>query len=291
MGELAKLLKNLSDTSGERVTKETAVDLQTSTNINRLVQEEYLKTAIKGAKEAEFMRKIFPVVKTASNRPRIIYLKSERYGAIGAYKGEAPIFKSKLIYRPVNIRKIWTLPLATEESIKDGDWDVLEWEIKKAGASIEHTINRDMLCQLIDNATYTVQDTTGDTQYFIEAYSQVASTKKMTPDIAILHPKYYAALLKNGLQHFPTLPGPKIRILNEDTKSEGAGGTKTWGYTNTNDVGGVIFSSSKAGAIAMKEDITVEGYSNPLNDLRGAVVYARYGATYLNPDAIGIIYK
>ena len=290
MGELARLLKKLSDTNGERITKETAVDLQTSTNINRLVQEEYLKTAIKGAKDAEFMRKIFPVLKTVSNRPRITYLESERYGAIGSYRAEAPIFKSKLIYRPVNIRKIWTLPLATEESIKDGDWDIIEWEIRKAGASIENTINRDMLSQLINNATYTVQDATGDTQYFIEAYSQIASTKKMTPDIAILHPKYYAALLKNGLQHFPTLPGPKIRVLNEDTTGS-AGGTKIWGYTNTNDVGGVIFSSSKAGAIAMREDITVEGYSNPLNDLRGAVVHARYGATYLNPDAISVIYK
>ena len=291
MGELARLLKKLSDTKGERVTKETAVDLQLSTEINRLVQEEYLKTAIKGSKEAEFMRKMFPVVKTVSNRPRIIYLESERYGVIGSYKAEAPIFKSKLTYRPVNIRKVWTLPLATEEAIKDGDWDVLEWEIKKAGASIENTINRDMLSQLIDNATYTVQDATGETQYFVEAYSQVASNKKMTPDIAILHPKYYAALLKNGLQHFPTLPGPKIRVLNEDTTGGDAVGTKIWGYTNSGDVGGVVFSSSKAGAIAMKEDITVEGYSNPLNDLRGAVVYARYGATYLNPDAISIIYK
>ena len=290
MGELARLLKKLSDTNGERITKETAVDLQTSTNINRLVQEEYLKTAIKGAKEAEFMRKIFPIVKTVSNRPRIIYMESERYGAIGSYKAEAPIFKSKLTYRPMDIRKIWTLPLATEESIKDGDWDVLEWEIKKAGACIENTINRDMLSQLIDNATYTVQDATGETSHFVEAYSQIASTKKMTPDIAILHPKYYAALLKDGLQHFPTLPGPKIRVLNEDTKGS-HGGTKAWGYTDSNDVGGVIFSSSKAGAIVIKEDITVEGYSNPLNDLRGALVYARYGTTYLNPNAIGIIYK
>ena len=286
MGELARLLKQLSEDSGERATKGTTRDLQLSTDINRLVQEEYLKTAIKGAKNAEYMRKIFPVLKTVSNRPRVTYIDSERYGAVGAYASEAPIFKSKLVSRPVTIRKIWTLPLAPEEIIKDGDWNILEWEVTKAGAAIENTINRDVLTQLASNATYTTQDALGDTQYFLDAYDKLASTKKVTPDIAILHPKYYAALLKDGLQNFPTLPGPKIRLLNEDIT-----GSKVWGYTNSNDIGGVIFSSSRAAAIVIREDITVEKYSNPLHDLRGAVVYARYGTTYLNPDAISVIYK
>lgn len=290
MGELAKLLKQLSGNTGVRATKETIKDLQVSATANRLIQEEYLETAIKGAKSAEFMRKILPVLKTVSNRPRVTYLESARYGAVGSYRAEAPIFKAKLVSRPVIIRKIWTLPLAPEEIIKDGDWNVLEWEIEKAGASIENTLNRDMLIQLIDNASYSVQDASGDPDYIFDAYDKVASTKKMTPDIAILHPKYYAAVLKAGMQNFPELPGPKIYILNEDTK-DGTSGTKVWGYTDSDDVGGVIFNSSKAGAIVVREDITVEKYRNPLHDLRGAVVYARYGTTYLNPDAVSIIYK
>ncbi|MCK4260599.1 MAG: hypothetical protein KAX49_16600 [Halanaerobiales bacterium] len=285
MGELARLLKEYSHVSKERMSKETSRELQLSTNIDKLVQEEYLKTAVKGAEEAAFMRKLFPVLKTISNRPKISYLKSERYGTHSAYIAQAPIFKDEVVSREAKIGKVWTLPLAPEELIADGDWDLIEWEVKKAGASIEHTLNRDMLVQLIDNATYSVQDASGDPDYFIDAYDTLATQKK-NPNVAILHPKYYAALLKSGLQNWPELPGPEIWVLNETSD-----GTKTWGYSSNDDVGGVLIDISRAGVIAMKTDITIEKYEEPLHDLRGAIVYARFGVTYLDPDSICVIYK
>jgi len=286
MREFTTLMNKRNQASGELIKKETAHELLLTTEIDSMIQEEYLKAAEHGAKDVALMRDILPTVKTRSNRGKVSYLTSGRYGVVGGYKSEAPIFKNKVNSRDFNIRKVWTLPYAPEELITDADWDIVAWEVEKAGASIEHTINRDAISALIDAfGVKTVQDSSGDVDKVLNAYSEIADGG-FYPNITILHPLYYKVLLQSSVVELTSLPGPKIHILYEETA-----GTLNWDYSASGDVGGIVFDSTKAGVIVIKKDISVENYKHPINDLRGAVVYAKFDITHLDPNAICYIYK
>lgn len=61
--------------------------------------------------------------------------------------------------------------------------------------------------------------------------------------------------------------------------------TYTWDYDSDGDIGMCVLDSKNAGAIVIRRDISVERYSDPIRDLIGIGVTARFDADRLHANA------
>jgi len=276
MGELADRLK-------EYVAKVQSHELSASEDLRRLTQKAYYNAVIAGAKRREFMRKILPVVKTGSHRVRVFTSDANGYASKGAYKGEPPIFHPKYTSVDAVTEKAWTLPLAPKELIEDAEFGLIENEVSLAGMRLENTLNQDAISELIDNAGHVKTfNPAGNNMLERIASACIAITNsQFTPTHIILSPDTY---FEEMIEH--TRPIFNDDILKWKTLAITANGSKNWGGNNPGDVKVVVLDASVAALILMKKDITVKKYSDPINDLRGAIVEAKYKIVIRKPNAI-----
>ncbi|RLG20757.1 hypothetical protein DRN74_04670 [Candidatus Micrarchaeota archaeon] len=281
MGELADRLK-------EYVAKVQSHELSASEDLRRLTQKAYYNAVVAGAKRREFMRKILPVVKTGSHRVRVFTSNANGYASKGAYKGEPPIFHPKYTSIDVVTEKAWTLPLAPKELVEDAEFDLIENEVSLAGMRLENTLNQDAISTLIDAAPNSVTcDGTSEIAAIEDACVYV-SDSQFTPTYLIATPKFYFDLV--SWQPSPIIYNKEQGgTLKWEMLAVTSNGDNNWGWKNTGDVGGVVLDAEMAALILMKEDITVKKYSDPLNDLRGAIVEMKYKVVVRKPKAICII--
>jgi len=283
MGELADRLK-------EYVAKVQSHELSASEDLRRLTQKAYYNAVIAGAKRREFMRKILPVVKTGSHRVRVFTSDANGYASKGAYKGEPPVFHPKYTSVDAVTEKAWTLPLAPKELIEDAEFGLIENEVSLAGMRLENTLNQDAISVLIDNAEHST--TCGATSYYqaIENACVYIANSQFTPTYIIATPRFFFRLATTG-------PMPPLNVPDKDYQGVltwrclpvASNGDENWAWENAGDVGAVILDAEMAGLILMKEDITVKKYSDPLDDLRGAIVEMKYKVVVTKPKAICII--
>ena len=277
MGELADRLK-------EYATKVQSHELSASEDLRRLTQKAYYNAVIAGAKRRELMRKILPVVKTDSHRARVFTSNANGYASKGAYKGEPPVFHPKYTSVDTVTEKAWTLPLAPKELIEDAEFGLIENEVSLAGMRLENTLNQDAISVLIDNAEH---EETWSMTAIGDACADVADSG-FVPTYLIATPDFYFNLVGST-------PSPIIYNKEQggplawEFLSVISNGDKNWGWTNAGDVGAVVLDAEMAGLILMKEDITVKKYSDPLDDLRGAIVEMKYKVVVTKPKAICII--
>ena len=281
MGELADRLK-------EYVAKAQSHELSASEDLRRLTQKAYYNAVIAGAKRREVMRKILPIVKTDSHRVRVFTSNANGYASKGAYKGEPPVFHPKYTSVDAVAEKAWTLPLAPKELVEDAEFGLIENEVSLAGMRLENTLNQDAISALIDSAEHELSiNALSYPEAIAEASNEVASSQ-FTPTYMIATPDFFfsafgsfeSPIMKNtnqgGLLNMVFLP-----VLSN--------GNKNWAWENTGDIGAVVLDAEMAGLILMKEDITVKKYSDPLDDLRGAIVEMKYKVVVTKPKAICII--
>jgi len=278
MGELADRLK-------EYVAKAQSHELSASEDLRRLTQKAYYNAVIAGAKRREFMRKILPVVKTGSHRVRVFTSNANGYASKGAYKGEPPVFHPKYTSVDVITEKAWTLPLAPKELVEDAEFDLIENEVSLAGMRLENTLNQDAISTLIDNAGHSETCDGGSPLTAIQNACTDVSDSQFTPTYMITNLKFLFSAFSIIQTPFMTEGGS----LNIRYISITSNGDNNWGWENAGDVGAVVLDAEMAGLILMKEDITVKKYSDPLDDLRGAIVEMKYKVVVTKPKAICII--
>ncbi|RLC73773.1 MAG: hypothetical protein DRI26_00015 [Chloroflexi bacterium] len=278
MGELADRLK-------EYVAKVQTHELSASDDIRRLTQKAYYNAVVAGAKQREFMRKILPVVKTSSHRVRVFTSDANGYASKGAYKGEVPIFHPKYTSIDAVTEKAWTLPLAPKELVEDAEFGLIENEVSLAGMRLENTLNRDAISTLIDNAGHSETCDGASPLTAIQNACVNVSDSQFTPTYMITNLKFLFTAFSITQTPFMTEGGS----LNIRYISITSNGDNNWGWENAGDVGAVVLDAEMAALILMKEDITVKKYSDPLNDLRGAIVEMKYKVVVRKPKAICII--
>jgi len=282
MGELADRLK-------EYVAKVQSHELSASEDLRRLTQKAYYNAVIAGAKRRELMRKILPVVKTDSHRVRVFTSNANGYASKGAYKGEPPVFHPKYTSIDAVTEKAWTLPLAPKELIEDAEFGLIENEVSIAGMRLENTLNQDAISTLIDDADHAVTVDGGASMItgIKEACIKVTNSY-FTPTHLIATPQYLFETL--SISDAPLLFNKEQGgMLDFKFLATVSNGEQNWGWENSGDVGAVALDAAVAALILMKEDITVKKYSDPLDDLRGAIVEMKYKVIVRKPKAICII--
>lgn len=271
-----------------------------------LVQEEVYKTIVEGAEPFKCMREVVPVFKTDSYSVRIVKGETGTYADVVAEGAKISIDTQTYTPQSVTIDKYGVRPLITNELIEDGLFDVVELELKKAGARMENALNRKVLYQILQGSNKISTNTVTPAGVHI-AVSDIASaigkikSQNYMPDILVTHPTAEAYLFQDSNIAYASYMGsagpltsgkmPKLLGLAPYTCTATDAASPTWDDTTAaSDVTAMVFSKSDLACIAMRRDVTVERYDDPIHDLIGMSLTMRFGADVLREKAGCIIY-
>lgn len=256
-----------------------------------LIQTEVYATVLAGAEPAKIMRNVLPVIQCKSNKLDWVMGEAGTYAGKVAEGAEIPIGTQNYDKRTFTIEKYGVRPLITNELIEDGLFDIVNLEIEKAGAKVENTINQESLSVILENSGASHDTAAGAGVQGVKAIASAmgqVSGGDFKPDTVILHPEaetkvlldyvpgsYDTSIHQTG--KFANILGLRAFSCNVADNSA----TYIWDYDTDNDIGMLVLDSRNAGAIAMRRDIQVERYADPIRDLIGMSVTCRFDANYL----------
>lgn len=272
-----------------------------------LLQEEVYNTIIEGSKPIQCVRNVFPVINTDTYQIRITKESGNLGKAVDVAEGAAiPIDTETFTTTNLEIKKVGTRPIITNELIEDGLWDMVEFELMRAGQKLEHKLNYDVINEAVDKSTYSAISTVDAGADFTLAntltaiknildYDYVPTDFILTPFAEnklissnnLLQANYAGsdAALRN--YDIGKIFGLNIHRLSVDGSSDN---TYKWnsGNDTAHDIHALVCDPTYC-MIGMRRDITVEQYDDPIHDLVGLSATMRYGVKTVQPEKACII--
>lgn len=261
-----------------------------------LIQTEMYNTVVEGAEPQKCFREALPIFHTSTDTLRVPIGATGSYAAQVAEGTEIPMGEQDYSYRDFDILKYGVRPMITNEMIEDSKFDVVAQEVKKAGAKVENKLNQLHLTTLLDNAG-NEHDCAGS-NLGVKAIGSAAALIRadgFNPDSVVLSPpaeglvlnefvpsNYVGAQTVMNSGQVPKIIGLDSRVCGVADDSD----TYTWGYAADGNIGMLVLDSSEAGATAMRRDISLAKYADPVRDLVGCSVTARFAVNYLQANAI-----
>jgi HK97 family phage major capsid protein len=272
-----------------------------------LVQEEIYGTVVAGAEPFRCMREVVPMTTAESYSTRVVMGESGTYAEEVSEAGAIPIDTQAYSKVDIAIKKYGTRPVITNELIDDSQFDIVEMELKKAGARMENCLNRVVLNKIL-NGTRAISTNTMNPAGTHIAVSDVALASKKVkkanwmPDILVTHPTAEGYLLQDSNLVYAAYAGsttplitgnvPKIMGLTPYTctATDKATGPVWDDTTAGSDVTAIVLSKADLAMIRMRKDLTISEYDDPIHDLMGISLYMRFGAEVINETSGCIIY-
>ncbi len=258
-----------------------------------LIQTEVYATVLEGAEPAKVMRNVLPVVPVQSNKLDWVLGEVGSYAPKVAEGAEIPIATQDYDKRTFTIEKYGVRPLITNELIEDGLFNIVNLELEKAGKKIENSLNQEALSNILENSRQSF-DTSGSNQGVkaVAGAMGTLSAANFNADTVIMHPEAQTKILLDytpgtydTTYHqtgtVPSILGLKAFVCNVVDTSN----SYTWDFDQDSEIGMLVIDSKNSGAVAMKRDITIEKYSDPIRDLTGISVTARFDCERLWPSA------
>ncbi len=261
-----------------------------------VLQEQVLDTIISGAERFSCMREFLPMYKCNTYSMRIVYQDDMSSFAKDIPEGgKIEIDQDSLAKTNINVKKIGTRPLITNELIEDALWDRVEIELKRAGARMENKFNKDGITSMLSGTPHEVEATASLVVKDIASAIKAVKLRGFIPTDAIYHPdaegelmqndnimNYYQSgdnnLLRNG--SVGNLLGLKSHLFSIETSGE----TIDWSDTD-DDYYAWVGDPQAYSACAMRRDVAVEEYDDPVHDLLGIKITMRYGMGKVQNDA------
>lgn len=300
LGSIPKDIRTVHDGKVHNVRELLA---NTDVAATTLIQEEVYRTVIAGAQPARSMRNMIPVIPVKAGSLRINYGDAGTYAPVIAEGAPYPVSEAKETPVTFTIKKYGKRPLITRELVDDALFDIVALRIEEAAESVENSLNKLAMSNLLEGSGLE-HDTAGSNQG-IKAVAAAIKTIKAgdatygmgcIPDKIIMHPEFEGIL---GLDYLPTggyyqvgdvaktgnLP-PVMGLQPGSVGTNDSSSTYTWGYAADGEIGALVINSRKAGAIAMREDLHVEEYKDPIHDLVGINICSRFDAQPLIANAL-----
>jgi len=266
--------------------------LSTPSESSDLVRTEVIGAVIEGAKSRESARKLLPIINTNSNTGKIVFgtTPSGQYAPYVAEGAATTVITNNYSSGNISIKKAAVRPCITTEMIEDGKYDVIELELRRAGALLENKLNQEVMTTLLDGVsgptdidptTHITIENVGEAKGNIDQYGWMA-------DSVFLQPKafgwmYDEANVTDIVDGTHNLFGLKATVV--DCVTDGTG-TAYWDATNSsNHYYGLVFDSYNFAYIAMREDINVKEYDDPIHDIIGMNVSMRFDVGIINASA------
>lgn len=184
-------------------------------------------------------------------------------------------------------KKYGVRPLISREMVEDAEWDVIEYQLAEAGRAMADLETEHIVSQMTSDAGNSVAAGTSGTL----AYSDVVNIVKeclidgYTPDALAIHPSELADLLKDtAIQKAMEWGGEAIALSGQIARLLGM---QVLVSTKVTTGTALVVDSKHAGVLFIRRDITAEDYEDPVKDLAGVAVTARWAYTTLRTDAIG----
>ncbi|MBX5327604.1 MAG: phage major capsid protein [Candidatus Bathyarchaeia archaeon] len=184
-------------------------------------------------------------------------------------------------------KKYGVRPLISREMVEDSEWDVIEYQLAEAGRAMADLETEKIVSQMISDAGNSVAAGTGGTL----SYGDVVNIVKeclidgYTPDALAIHPSELADLLKDtAIQKAMEWGGEAVAPSGQIARLLGM---QVLVSTKVPSGTALVVDSKHAGVLFIRRDITAEDYEDPVKDLAGVAVTARWAYTTLRADAIG----
>jgi len=268
-----------------------------------LLQEEVYNTISEGAEPWKCLREIVPIIRTDSYSVRVVKGETGTYAEDLAEGSNVPIDTQVYSKEDIVIKKTGTRPLITNELIEDSLFDIVNLELQKAGMRMENKLNRDVLLEILTDAgTTEVEPADAHISISDLARSRAAvAAANYMPDKMIFHPTAEGYLLQDSNLAYAAFAGttgplttgqiPKIMNMTPYTCTVTTGSTsKYWDATDSaNHYYGLVIDSKASTYLAMRRDLTVEQYDDPIHDLKGISCTMRYGTGTIQANANNLI--
>ena len=264
-----------------------------------LIPTEAYATVIEGSEPAKCMRNVLPIFRMSTEVMTVPIGETGSYAKRVAEGAEIPI--GTQTYTPVTFTaaKYGERPLITREMVADAKFDVIAQEIRKVGYKIENSLNQVALSAILEGSgTAADCGNAGTGAAFVAGIATAVGGLiglGFTPTDTVYYPTAYGAVINqvSGLNstsadtvlrtgRIPALFGTNSHICGVvDTSA-----TYTWGYGSDNNIGALVVDRNAAGGIGLREDIAIEQYSDPIRDLVGMKIVARFDAQKFQANAI-----
>jgi len=250
-----------------------------------LIQAEAHNTVMEGSEPSVCVRDAMDTVPMKSNTMNWTTGETGTYAPEVPEATDFPIRNQDYGTVPFVAKKYGDRPLISNELIEDGLFAIAELELKKSGRRIENRINQNGITELIDSAG--LEHDCNGSNWGIKAVASAVSKVRaagFNPDTLIMHPSAEAVVLQEFVptNYYPTEKivdtgmVPNILGLKTYTCGVTKNGTQEWDYDTNADIGMVVYDSAAAIAIGMRRDITIENYNDPIKDMVGMTVSARF---------------
>ncbi len=250
-----------------------------------LIQAEAYKTVMEGSEPSICMRNAMNMVQMQSKTMNWTIGETGTYAPEVPEATDIPILNQDYDVVEFVAKKYGVRPLISNELIEDSMFPIIELELGKAGRRIENRINQNAITELIDSVT--LEHDCAGSNWGIKAIAAAVSEVRaagFNPDTLIMHPSAEAIVLQEFVptNYYPTEAivstgmVPNILGLRSFTCGVTKNGTQEWDYDTDGDIGMIVYDSTAVAAIGMRRDITVEKYNDPIKDMVGMSVTARF---------------
>lgn len=261
--------------------------LDNDSYVDSLLTEEVYNAINTGAQKRRVMRDILPVINTNKYSIDTLYAEQPSGNIAEEIAGGAEIPVNTTYYSSgsVDIKSYGARARITEELIEDAEFSIIELELNHLGEAIENKLNQVAIETLIDGAV-SANDVDASSaplkyEHIGDAYETLGSLGWKPTDI-IFRPRAVGQLVTNTPKNINydggNLFGLKSHIL--DTSSD------SWNDTDsaTNSYG-LLLDKDNYGFIAMRKDMTISEYKEPIDDLTNLIVSIRFGVGVTHDNA------
>lgn len=258
-----------------------------------MIPTQVYATILEGSEPAKCMREVFPTYTMSTQVLKVPVGESGTYAPIVAEGAEIPMQDQTYIPVTFTAKKYGIRPAITREMIADASFDVIAAEIRKAGSRMENAFNYLAMEQFLavagDASTYET-DCGGAGATPLAFMGKAMGTmigRGFRPAHVIMAPVFYGAVLQSGASlannlgveqtrsgDVGQLYGMRAHILGTSQSTSTA--AKTWAWAADGNKGALLIDPMSAAAFGIREDISVEQYADPIRDLQGMVVKARF---------------
>ena len=270
-------------------TKKPVRELIQSDSINSttLIQAEVYNEVLDGAAGAVCMRNALDVLNVNSNSFRLNFGTAATYAAEVAEGSEIPVAVQPYNATTFAIKKYGVRPLITRELVNDGLFDIIASEIRYAGMNLEQRLNYNSLSHMLQYSGNEFD--TGGSSQGVKAIAKARSVNRaagFNPTGVIMHPEAEGIVLQDFTSaggYYPVgntaTSGVTPQILGLQAYVCGDGDNSssyTWGFAADGEIGMLVYDRRFAAKIAMRQDIGVEQYNDPVRDLVGLSCTMRF---------------
>ena len=281
------------------LTKKRRELIETSNvNASTLVKEEVYAKIMEGAEKVRCMRDVLKGTTFTMPTPSYRLILHENVNGTlpeVAPTAEYPVAANES-YRAVTFiaKKYGELPVIEEELISDAMFDIVEMRLKDVGKKAENTLNQLCIDEIVENAGVAVRYNSSEPIRCIKDAILEVKKDGFTPDTIIMDVSTESDLYSDPHFRFD-YSGETGNFRNQDIGKK-IMGLKPYLLTQpsqnatfsgaTRHITAIVMDSEKAGGLGIRQDVALEKFSDPKNDLLNLKISMRLDAKHFFKDAI-----